>query len=81
MVGHRFKQDGMDGSGISTLMTDAGPLDEIGRRTDATKEAYAEGVTAIAGEVAACPASADPRSARGRAIGLSGGGRHPPDGV
>ncbi|MEV0643391.1 TetR/AcrR family transcriptional regulator [Streptomyces sp. NPDC050619] len=133
---HRFKQDGIDGSGISTLMADAGLtngafyahfaskddlvanvvaeelrtqakgydtlrpgrqgledfvrdylspehrdqpstgcpsaalLDEIGRCTDDTKQAYTEGTTAVVEEIAARLAPADPQSARGRAIGL-----------
>ncbi|MET9683295.1 TetR/AcrR family transcriptional regulator [Streptomyces coeruleorubidus] len=135
-AGRRFKQDGIDGSGISTLMADAGLtngafyahfaskddlvanvvadqlrtqaewydtlrpgrqgledfvrgylspehrdspgdgcpnaalLDEIGRCTDATKQAYTEGATAIVEEIAARLAPADPQSARGKAIGL-----------
>lgn len=135
-AGHRFKQDGIDGSGISTLMADAGLtngafyahfaskddlvanvvadqlrrqaggydnlsagrqgleefirgylspehrdqpstgcpsaalLDEIGRCTDATKQAYTEGATAIVEEISTRLAPGDPQSARGKAIGL-----------
>jgi len=135
-AGHRFKQDGIDGSGISTLMSDAGLtngafyahfaskddlvanvvadelrtqlatygtlrpgrlgledlireylspghrdqpgvgcpsaalLDEIGRCEGATKQAYTEGTRAILDEVAARLAPGDPKSARGKAIGL-----------
>jgi len=137
-AGRRFKQDGIDGSGISTLMSDAGLtngafyahfaskddlvanvvaaelrsqvamydtlrpgrlgledlireylspghrdqpgtgcpsaalLDEIGRCEDATKEAYSEGAKAILEEIAARLAPGDPKSARGKAIGLFG---------
>ncbi|WP_327312415.1 TetR/AcrR family transcriptional regulator [Streptomyces sp. NBC_01235] len=133
---HRFKQDGIDGSGISTPMADAGLtngafyahfaskddlvanvvadqlrtqverydtlrpgrqgledfvhghlspkhrdqpgtgchsatlLDEIGRRTDVTKQAYTEGATAIVEGIAARLAPADPQPARGKTIGL-----------
>jgi AcrR family transcriptional regulator len=135
-AGHRFKQDGIDGSGISTLMSDAGLtngafyahftskddlvahvvagelqtqlsrydglrpgrqgledlvraylspehrdhpglgcpsaalLDEIGRCGEATKQAYTDGTRDIIDEIAARLAPADPRSARGQAIGL-----------
>jgi AcrR family transcriptional regulator len=135
-AGHRFKQDGIDGSGVSTLMSDAGLtngafyahfaskddlvatvvadelrsqlarygtlrpgrpgledlvreylspehrdqpglgcpsaalLDEIGRCEDATKQAYTDGARAILDEIAARLAPADPRSARGKALGL-----------
>lgn len=135
-AGHRFKQGGIDGSGISTLMSDAGLtngafyahfaskddlvanvvadelrtqlatygtlrpgrlgledlireylspghrdqpgvgcpsaalLDEIGRCEGATKQAYTEGARAILDEVATRLAPGDPKSARGKAIGL-----------
>ncbi|GAA2491963.1 TetR/AcrR family transcriptional regulator [Streptomyces longisporus] len=135
-AGHRFKQDGIEGSGISTLMADAGLtngafyahfaskddlvanvvaaelrtqvagydtlrpgrlgledlvraylspghrdqpgtgcpsaalLDEIGRCEGATKQAYTEGARAILDEIAARLAPDDPKSARGKAIGL-----------
>ena len=47
------------------------PLDEIGRCGGRqAKQAYAEGAPAIVEEIAARLAPADPRSARGRAIGL-----------
>ncbi|WP_406470531.1 TetR/AcrR family transcriptional regulator [Streptomyces sp. NBC_01615] len=135
-AGQRFKQDGIDGSGISTLMSDAGLtngafyahfeskddlvanvvadqlrtqvarygtlrpgrpgledlvrdylspehrdhpgvgcpsaalLDEIGRCEGGTKQAYTEGAKAIVDEIAARLAPEDPRSARGKAIGL-----------
>lgn len=45
-------------------------LDEIGRSTDGTKQAYTEGATAIMEEIAARLAPPDPQAARGRAIGL-----------
>jgi TetR/AcrR family transcriptional repressor of nem operon len=45
-------------------------LDEIGRCADVTKQAYTEGATAIADEIAARLAPADPQAARGKAIGL-----------
>ena len=136
MAGHRFKQDGIDGSGVATLMADAGLtnggfyahfaskddlvanvvadqlgaqaegfsalapgragleeflrgylspqhrdnpgagcpsaalLDEIGRCTGATKDAYTEGARAIVDEIAARLAPDDPQSARGKALGL-----------
>jgi AcrR family transcriptional regulator len=135
-AGHRFKQDGIDGSGISTLMSDAGLtngafyahfaskddlvanvvaeelrtqvakygtlrpgrlgledlvrdylspahrdqpgigcpsaalLDEIGRCEGATRQAYTEGASAILDEIAARLEPGDPKSARGKAIGL-----------
>ncbi|NEE08519.1 TetR family transcriptional regulator [Streptomyces sp. SID7499] len=135
-AGHRFKKDGIDGSGISTLMSDAGLtngafyahfeskddlishvvaeqlraqveqydalrpgrdgledliraylspehrdtpgdgcpsaalLDEIGRCSDATKDAYTDGARAILDELAARLAPEDPQSARGQAVGL-----------
>lgn len=135
-AGHRFKQDGIDGSGISTLMSDAGLtngafyahfaskddlvaqvvaeelrtqaarystlrpgrlgledfvreylspehrdhpglgcpsaalLDEIGRCGDETKQAYTDGARNIVEEIAARLTPEDPRSARGKAIGL-----------
>jgi TetR/AcrR family transcriptional regulator, transcriptional repressor for nem operon len=135
-AGHRFKQDGIDASGIATLMSDAGLtngafyahfaskddlvatavadqlreqrerlgalppgrqgledlvrdylspqhrdqpgtgcpsaalLDEIGRCTDATKQAYTDGARAIIDAIAAHLAPQDPQSAYGKAIGL-----------
>ncbi|MEW2121174.1 TetR/AcrR family transcriptional regulator [Streptomyces sp. NPDC005474] len=135
-AGHRFKQDGIDGSGISTLMSDAGLtngafyahfaskddlvanvvgeelraqvarygtlppgrpgledfvrdylspehrdhpglgcpsaalLDEIGRCGEDTKQAYTDGARALVEEIAARLAPENPRSARGKAIGL-----------
>lgn len=135
-AGQRFKQDGIDGSGISTLMSDAGLtngafyahfaskddlvahvvadqlrtqvanydtlrpgrpgledlvraylspehrdhpgtgcpsaalLDEIGRCEDGTKQAYTEGARDILDEIAARLSPEDPKSARGKAIGL-----------
>jgi TetR/AcrR family transcriptional regulator, transcriptional repressor for nem operon len=135
-AGHRFKQDGIDGSGVSILMSDAGLtngafyahfaskddlvanvvadqlrtqvatygtlrpgrqgledlvrqylspehrdqpgdgcpsaalLDEIGRCGDATKQAYTDGAGAIVDEIAARLAPEDPKSARGKALGL-----------
>ncbi|MCW6005162.1 TetR/AcrR family transcriptional regulator [Micromonospora sp. CPCC 205371] len=136
VAGHRFKSDGIDGSGVATLMADAGLtngafyahfsskddlvanvvadqlgataqsfselapgraglevflreylspqhrddpgagcpsaalLDEIGRCTAATKEAYTEGARSIVDEIAARLAPEDPRSAYGKALGL-----------
>jgi AcrR family transcriptional regulator len=135
-AGQRFKLDGIDGSGVSTLMSDAGLtngafyahfdskddlvahvvadqlrtqverygtlqpgragledlvreylstehrdhpgtgcpsaalLDEIGRCEDGAKQAYTEGAKAIVDEIAARLTPGDPRSARGKAIGL-----------
>ena len=133
-AGRRFKRDGIDGSGIATLMADAGLtngafyadfaskehlvattvadqlreqresywerpsagieqlvreylsvrhrddpedgcpsaalLDEIGRCTASTKQAYTEGMLAIADEIASRLAPADPQSARATALGL-----------
>jgi TetR/AcrR family transcriptional regulator, transcriptional repressor for nem operon len=135
-AGHRFKQDGIDGSGISTLMSDAGLtngafyahfkskedlvahvvadqlraqvatydtlrpgrqgledlirdylspehrdhsgagcpsaalLGEIGRCEDGIKHAYADGAIAIVEEISVRLAPENPRSARGKAIGL-----------
>ncbi|WP_330262781.1 TetR/AcrR family transcriptional regulator [Streptomyces griseorubiginosus] len=135
-AGRRFKQDGIDGSGISTLMADAGLtngafyahfaskddlvahvvadqlstqvasydtlrpgrqgiedlvreylspahrdqlgtgcpsaalLDEIGRCEDQTKQAYTDGARNILDEIAARLSPENPRSARGKAIGL-----------
>lgn len=129
-AGRRFKRDGIDGSGIATLMADAGLtngafyahfeskddlvatmvadqlrglreglgalatdragverlvreylspehrdnreegcpsaalLDEIGRRPDATKQAYTDGVLAFIDDIAAVIAPGDPESAR-----------------
>ncbi|MFD0440940.1 TetR/AcrR family transcriptional regulator [Streptomyces chartreusis] len=135
--GRRFKSDGIDGSGVATLMADAGLtngafyshfeskddlvanviadqlriqhegfsaqvgpgragleqlvrdylspshrdnraegcpnaalLDEIGRCGEETKQAYTEGVLAVADELAARLAPHDPASARVRALGL-----------
>jgi TetR/AcrR family transcriptional regulator, transcriptional repressor for nem operon len=135
-AGHRFKQDGIDGSGISTLMSDAALtngafyahfkskedlvahvvadqlraqlatystlrpgrqgledlirdylspehrdhsgagcpsaalLGEIGRCEDGIKHAYAGGAMAIVEEISVRLAPENPRSARGKAIGL-----------
>ncbi|MGW7647735.1 TetR/AcrR family transcriptional regulator [Streptomyces bobili] len=135
-AGHRFKQDGIDGSGISTLMSDAGLtngafyahftskddlvahvvaaelhkqlstydtarpgrpgledlireylspehrdhpgagcpsaalLDEIGRCGETTKQAYTDGARTVIEEIAARLTPEDPKSARGKAIGL-----------
>ena len=135
-AGHRFKQDGIDGSGVATLMSDAGLtngafyahfaskddlvanvladqlgaqaatlrtlpagraglelflreylspqhrddpgagcpsaalLDEIGRCPSATRDAYTDGTRAIVDEIATRLTPADPRSARGKALGL-----------
>ncbi|MEW1718201.1 TetR/AcrR family transcriptional regulator [Streptomyces sp. NPDC093109] len=135
-AGKRFKRDGVDGSGISALMSDAGLtngafyahfaskddlvarvvadelrtqvakygelrpgrpgledfareylspehrdhsgagcpsaalLGEIGRCGDEAKRAYTDGARDIVAEIAARLAPGDPRSARGRAIGL-----------
>jgi TetR/AcrR family transcriptional repressor of nem operon len=136
VAGHRFKTDGIDGSGVATLMADAGLtngafyahfsskddlvanvvadqlgsqaqsfgelapgragleeflrdylspqhrdnpgagcpsaalLDEIGRCTTATKDAYTEGARSIVDEIAVRLAPADPRSAYGKALAL-----------
>jgi len=136
VAGRRFKQDGIDGSGVATLMADAGLtngafyahfaskddlvanvvadqlgtqaekfgalapgragleeffrdylspehrdnpgegcpsaalLDEIGRCAGATREAFTEGARSIVDEIAVRLAPEDPRSARGKAIGL-----------
>ncbi|MFD5539380.1 TetR/AcrR family transcriptional regulator [Streptomyces sp. NPDC127079] len=135
-AGERFKLDGIDGSGVSTLMSDAGLtngafyahfaskddlvanvvtdqlhtqlsrygelrpgregledlvreylspehrdhrgagcpsaalLDEIGRCGEQAKQAYTDGARAIVEEIAARLTPGDPRSARGKAIGL-----------
>jgi TetR/AcrR family transcriptional repressor of nem operon len=45
-------------------------LDEIGRCTAATKQAYTDGVLAIVDEIAARLAPDDPRSARGTTLSL-----------
>jgi TetR/AcrR family transcriptional regulator, transcriptional repressor for nem operon len=132
----RFKEDGIDGSGVATLMADAGLtngafyahftskedlvatvvadqlktqtatfseltpgragleeflreylspqhrdhpgagcpsaalLDEIGRCATETKQAYTEGTQAIVDEIATRLTPEDPKSARGRALGL-----------
>jgi len=136
VAGHRFKQDGIDGSGVATLMSDAGLtngafyahfaskddlvanvvadqlhtqcetfrvlppgragledflreylspqhrdnpadgcpsaalLDEIGRCSPGTKDAYTGGAQAILDEIAIRLAPEDPQAARGRALGL-----------
>ncbi|MDN3242082.1 TetR/AcrR family transcriptional regulator [Glycomyces tritici] len=138
-AGRRLKTDGIDGSGVATLMTDAGLtngafyahfeskddlvatavshelqaqreslgelppgragvehlvreylsvghrdnpglgcpsaalLDEIGRCTDATKEAYTEGLVAFIEDFAARLAPHDPRSARARVLSIYAG--------
>jgi TetR/AcrR family transcriptional repressor of nem operon len=135
-AGRRFKTDGIDGSGVATLMAGAGLtngafyahfaskddlvanvvadqlaiqaqslselppgraglerfvreylspqhrdnpnagcpsaalLDEIGRCTTATKDAYTDGARSILDEIAARLAPGDPQSARGKALGL-----------
>lgn len=135
--GRRFKQDGIDGSGVATLMADAGLtngafyahfeskedlvatavaeqlreqregfsslpaghlgveqivrgylsvrhrdhpadgcpsaalLDEIGRCTDVTKQAYTDGVLAMIDDIAARLAPADPESARVKTLSVS----------
>jgi TetR/AcrR family transcriptional regulator, transcriptional repressor for nem operon len=136
-AGRRFKRDGIDGSGVATLMADAGLtngafyahfaskddlvtqaitdqlrtqhanlcaqvaagrpgldqlvrdylsvshrdnpadgcpnaalLDEIGRRTDATRQAYTDGVLIVADDIAARLAPHDPPSARVKALSL-----------
>ncbi|MFC5730804.1 MULTISPECIES: TetR/AcrR family transcriptional regulator [Nocardioides] len=134
-AGRRFKQDGIDGSGIATLMKDAGLtngafyahfqskedlvatavadqlreqrerfnaqppsgrverfvrtylsavhrdnpdhgcpsaalLDEIGRGSDATRQAYTEGLLPIIDDIAAHLAPEDPRSARSKTLSL-----------
>jgi TetR/AcrR family transcriptional repressor of nem operon len=135
-AGRRFKRDGIDGSGVATLMSDAGLtngafyahftskedlvaaavgdqvrtqskgidalppgragveqivraylspehrdspedgcpsaalLDEIGRSTDATKQAYTDGVLAFIDDIAARLAPHDPPSARARALSV-----------
>ena len=135
-AGRRFKRDGIDGSGIATLMSDAGLtngafyahfaskedlvattvadqlgaqrasfsalapgragveqyvrdylsiqhrdnpddgcpsaalLDEIGRCTDTTKQAYTDGVLAMIDDVAARLAPDDPQSARVRTLSV-----------
>jgi len=135
-AGRRFKRDGIDGSGVATLMSDGGLtngafyahfsskedlvatavadqlrtqseslravapgrdgieqlvraylsaehrdnpedgcpsaalLDEIGRSTDATKQAYTDGVLAFIDDIAARLAPHDPPSARARALSV-----------
>ncbi|MFL6077121.1 MAG: TetR/AcrR family transcriptional regulator [Mycobacteriales bacterium] len=135
-AGHRFKIDGIDGSGVATLMADAGLtngafyahfsskddlvanvvadqlrsqarsfselapgragleeflreylsprhrdnpgagcpsaalLDEIGRCTTATRDAYTDGARSIVDEIAVRLAPEDPRSAYGKALAL-----------
>ncbi|MFJ9908649.1 TetR/AcrR family transcriptional regulator [Streptomyces sp. NPDC101152] len=136
-AGRRFKRDGIDGSGISTLMADAGLtngafyahfaskddlvattiadqlrtqhkniceqaapgragleqivreylspwhrdapddgcpsaalLDEIGRTTGTTKQAYTDGILLLADEIATRLAPRDPPSARAKALGI-----------
>ncbi|MEU0413591.1 TetR/AcrR family transcriptional regulator [Streptomyces griseorubiginosus] len=138
-AGRRFKQDGIDGSGVSTLMKDAGLtngafyahfaskddlvttaiadqlkvqaesvvalaepgragleqivrgylspqhrerladgcpnaalLDEIGRCTETTRQAYTDGVLILVEGIAERMAPADPSSARVKALGLLG---------
>jgi len=137
-AGQRLKRDGIDGSGVATLMADAGLtngafyahftskddlvastvadqlrqqleryrsaapgragveqlvreylsvthrdeiehgcpsaalLDELGRGSDATKDAYTNGVVALADEIAARLTPDDPPSARGRVLSLFG---------
>jgi AcrR family transcriptional regulator len=137
-AGQRLKRDGIDGSGVATLMADAGLtngafyahfaskddlvasavadqlrqqleryrlgppgragveelvreylsvahrddlehgcpsaalLDELGRGSDATKDAYTDGVVALADEIAARLAPDDPTGARGRVLSLFG---------
>ena len=135
-AGHRFKRDGIDGSGVATLMADAGLtngafyahfaskddlvataiadqlreqrasfservpgragveqyvreylsvqhrdnpgdgcpsaalLDEIGRCTDATRQAYTDGLLAVIDDVAARLAPHDPQSARVKTLSV-----------
>src|SRR5438874_3120469 len=135
-AGQRLKRNGIDGSGVSTLMADAGLtngafyahftskddlvattvadqlaqqleryrtgpaghagvellvreylsvahrddiehgcpsaalLDELGRGSDATKDAYTDGIMALADEIACRLAPDDPPSARGQVLGL-----------
>ena len=135
-AGRRFKRDGIDGSGVATLMADAGLtngafyghftskedlvattvadqlreqreslralapgragveqyvrkylssqhrdnpdngcpsaalLDEIGRCTDATKQAYTDGVLAVIDDIAARLAPDDPQSARVKTLSI-----------
>jgi TetR/AcrR family transcriptional regulator, transcriptional repressor for nem operon len=135
-AGERLKRDGIDGSGVSTLMADAGLtngafyahfaskddlvatavadqlrqqrqryraqasdregveqlvreylsiehrndlehgcpsaalLDEIGRCSDATRNAYTEGVLGLADEIASRLAPGDPQSVRGQVLSL-----------
>ncbi len=134
-AGRRFKKDGIDGSGIATLMKDAGLtngafyahfeskedlvaavvadqlreqrerfhaqplndgveqfvrgylsvahrdnpddgcpsaalLNQIGRGTDATRQAYTDGLLVIIDDIAAHLAPDDPRSARGKTLSL-----------
>ena len=135
-AGRRLKRDGIDGSGVATLMTDAGLtngafyahfaskedlvatavadqlreqreryqtqasgrdgveqivreylstehrddpehgcpsaalLDEIGRGTDGVKQAYTEGILAVADDVAAVLAPDDRQSARAKTLGV-----------
>jgi TetR/AcrR family transcriptional repressor of nem operon len=45
-------------------------LDEIGRRPDATKQAYTDGVLAFIGEFAARRAPHDPQSARAKSLSI-----------
>ena len=137
-AGQRLKRDGIDGSGVATLMADAGLtngafyahftskddlvatavadqlrqqleryrsgppgragveqlvreylsvahrddiehgcpsaalLDELGRGSDATRNAYTDGVVALADEIACRLAPDDPPSARGRVLSLFG---------
>ncbi|GAB3003129.1 hypothetical protein [Saccharothrix stipae] len=45
-------------------------LDEIGRCANETKHAYTDGARAIVEEIATRLAPGDPRSARGKALGI-----------
>ncbi|MCX4767821.1 hypothetical protein OG562_44100 [Streptomyces sp. NBC_01275] len=47
MAGHRFKQDGIVGSGISTPMSDAGLTNGAFYAHFATKQAYTDGALAF----------------------------------
>ena len=91
-AGRRLKRDGIDGSGVATLMADAGLtneylsvqhrdnpadgcpsaalLDEIGRCTDATRQAYTDGLLAVIDDVAARLAPHDPPSARVKTLSV-----------
>ncbi|MFL6077116.1 MAG: hypothetical protein ACJ73S_27290 [Mycobacteriales bacterium] len=86
-AGRRLKRDGIDGSGVATLMKDAGllnanivaqaepgpaGLEQIGRCADAIRQAYADGVLVVVDGLAARMAPEDPPSARVRALSLLG---------